>query len=153
MGLPNKGGRNPTLTKPMVAALVEHLLEKPELYLDEMAWFFWDEFGVIVSTSTISRALHRAGWSKKQAKKVAAARNEDLRIYYSKSEPSMLIKWSSWMNRALIGVLVSGGQHGRLLGSLQFSTKLLAAASAGKYCQLTLLMVSYLMIYTKEQRT
>jgi transposase len=65
-GLPNQGGRNPVLTKPMVAALVDHLLEKPELYLDEMAWFLFDEFSVTVSTSTISRALHQAGWSKKQ---------------------------------------------------------------------------------------
>ena len=65
-GLPNSGGRDPVLTKPMVAALIEHLLEKPDLYLDEMAWFLWDEFSVAVAPSTISRALHRARWSKKQ---------------------------------------------------------------------------------------
>jgi Winged helix-turn helix len=52
----------------MVAALIGHLLEKPDLYLDEMAWFLWDEFSVTVSPSTISRALHRARWSKKQVK-------------------------------------------------------------------------------------
>ena len=67
-GLPNPGGCDPILTKPMIAALIRHLFEKPDLYLDEMAWFIWDEFRVAVSTSTISRALHHAGWSKKQVK-------------------------------------------------------------------------------------
>jgi transposase len=67
-GLPNPGGRNPKLTKPMIAALIRHLFEKPDLYLDEMAWFLWDEFQVSVSASTISKALHYAGWSKKQVK-------------------------------------------------------------------------------------
>jgi transposase len=67
-GLPNQGDSNPKLTKSMIAALLRHLFEKPDLYLDEMAWFLWDEFQVSVSASTISRALHYAGWSKKQVK-------------------------------------------------------------------------------------
>ena len=64
-GLQNEGGGEPVLTKPMMAALVRRLFEKPDLYLDEMAWFLWDEFHVSVSESTISRALRRAGWSKR----------------------------------------------------------------------------------------
>ena len=67
-GMSNLGGRNPKLTKPMVAALIRYLFEKPDLYLDEMAWFLWDEFQVSVSASSISRALKYAGWSKKQVK-------------------------------------------------------------------------------------
>ena len=67
-GLPNVGGRDPVLSKPIVAALIRHLFEKPDLYLDEMAWFIWDEFRMAVSRSTISRALNQAGWSKKQVK-------------------------------------------------------------------------------------
>jgi hypothetical protein len=55
------------MTDEMVEALLLHLYEKPELYL-EMAWFIWDEFGVVISMSTISRALAKARWSKKQVR-------------------------------------------------------------------------------------
>jgi len=58
------------LSKPMSEALIEYLYDKPDLdlYLEEMSWFIWDEFQVIVSTDTISRALHHAGWSKMEVK-------------------------------------------------------------------------------------
>ena len=36
---PNKAGRPRTVTLPMLNALCEHLLTKPDLYLDEMATF------------------------------------------------------------------------------------------------------------------
>jgi hypothetical protein len=32
----------------MVEALLDHLNEKPELYLEEMAWFIRDEFKEVV---------------------------------------------------------------------------------------------------------
>jgi transposase len=64
----NKAGTRATMTDEMVEALLLHLYEKPELYLEEMAWFIWDEFGVVISTSTISRALAKARWSKKQVR-------------------------------------------------------------------------------------
>jgi hypothetical protein len=38
----------------MLKALCEHLLEKPELYLEEMVVFLWDEFDVLASTSSIT---------------------------------------------------------------------------------------------------
>ena len=53
------------MSKDMVEALLFHLFEKPDLYLEEMAWFLWDEFEVIASTSLISRVLKKADWSKK----------------------------------------------------------------------------------------
>ena len=37
----NGGGRRPSITPPMLDALREHLLEKPELYQDEMIVFLW----------------------------------------------------------------------------------------------------------------
>jgi hypothetical protein len=40
----------------MLEALLEHLLEKPDLYQDEMAVFLYDEFHVLVTIPTISRA-------------------------------------------------------------------------------------------------
>jgi transposase len=78
----NGGGRPRSITPPMLEALREHLLEKPEQYLDEMVIFLWDEFEALVTTSTVSRALKSIGWSKKTCRRVAKARNADLRDYY-----------------------------------------------------------------------
>lgn len=65
------GGRPPVITPLILEALCDHLLEKPDLYLDEMAEFLYDEFDVSVSTYTISRALRSHGWSKKVARRIA----------------------------------------------------------------------------------
>ena len=61
----NGGGRPRSITPPMLEALREHLLEKPDRYLDELAIFLWDDFEAVVTASTISRALKSAGWLKK----------------------------------------------------------------------------------------
>jgi transposase len=74
----NGRGRPRSITPPMLEALCEHLLEKPELYLEEMALFLWDEFEVLVSTSSITRALKSKCWSKKAARRVAREQNLDL---------------------------------------------------------------------------
>ena len=54
------GSRPRSLTPPMLDALLDHLLEKPDQYLDEMAVFLLDEFEARVTKSTISRALRSA---------------------------------------------------------------------------------------------
>ena len=64
----NNPGRPAILRSQIVDSLLDHLTEKPELYLEEMAWFIWDEFNEVASTSAISRALAKAGWSKKQVR-------------------------------------------------------------------------------------
>lgn len=48
-------------------------------HLDEMALFLYDEFDVNVSEATVWRCLHRLGWSRKNMKKIAKQRNQDLR--------------------------------------------------------------------------
>jgi hypothetical protein len=58
------------------------LLENPNLYLDETAEFLYDEFDVLVSTYTVSRALRSYGWTKKVARRIAQERNADLRYHY-----------------------------------------------------------------------
>lgn len=78
----NGGGRPRKITPPMLETLCERLLDKPGLYLDEMAIFLWDEFQILVTKSSISRALASAGWSKKVARQVAQQRNVDLRDFY-----------------------------------------------------------------------
>jgi hypothetical protein len=61
----NGAGRQRLITPPMLAALRDHLLEKPGLYRDEMAVFLYDEFDVLVSVSSISQALTSIKWTKK----------------------------------------------------------------------------------------
>ncbi|KAK8121451.1 hypothetical protein PG999_005571 [Apiospora kogelbergensis] len=66
----------------MLKTLLEHLVEKPDLYQDEMAVYLFDEFDALVATSCISRALAAAGWSRKVARRIAKERNADLRDHY-----------------------------------------------------------------------
>jgi hypothetical protein len=68
----NGGGRPRSITPVMLEALREHLVEKPDRYLDKMAVFLLDEFGMLKS----------AGWSKTACRRVASGRNADLRDYY-----------------------------------------------------------------------
>jgi hypothetical protein len=79
---PNVAGRRRTITPPMLSVLLEQLTQKPELYQDELAIFLYDKFEAAVTTSTISRALASAGWSKKAACRIAKERNADPRDFY-----------------------------------------------------------------------
>src|SRR5580658_5709109 len=51
----NGGGHPRSITPSILDAFREYLLEKPDLYLDEMAIFLWDEFEVHVTKLSISR--------------------------------------------------------------------------------------------------
>jgi transposase len=80
---PSNGvGRPRCLTPPMRQALREYLLDKPDRYLDELAILLQDDFDVLVTTVSISRALTSMGWSKKSVRRVARQRNADLRDLY-----------------------------------------------------------------------
>jgi hypothetical protein len=63
-------------------ALYEHLIEKPDLYHDEMALFLLDEFDIEVSTQSIGRILRSKRWTKKKIRRIAKGRNADLRDFY-----------------------------------------------------------------------
>lgn len=81
--LPNKGGRPRSISLVMLEGLCDHLLEKPNLYLDEMVLFLRDEFYVQATKSSISRALASKRWLKKTAWVEARERNHDFRDEYS----------------------------------------------------------------------
>jgi hypothetical protein len=66
----------------MLEALCERLLEKPDLYQDEMVVFLWDEFRALVTIYSIGRALASVGWSKKAARRIARGQNIELRDFY-----------------------------------------------------------------------
>ena len=75
-------GPPPSVTPVMLDTLCDHLAEKPGLYIDEMANFLWDEFDILPSSSSIQRALSRAGWTKKTARQKAKEQNPQLRDFY-----------------------------------------------------------------------
>ena len=79
---PNGIGRRRSVTPLMLNALCDHLLEKPDLYQDEMVLFLWDEFRVLVTVHSIGRALQSIGWSKKTSHQIANQQNADLRDFY-----------------------------------------------------------------------
>lgn len=61
----NKGGRPRSITPVMLEALCEYLLEKPTLYLDEMAIFPWDELPFKQQNRALAALLHpKAGLKK-----------------------------------------------------------------------------------------
>jgi transposase len=68
---PIGGGRPRIITPIMLDALRDRLKERPDLYLDEMVEFLWEEFDARVSTFTIGRALRLIGWSRKATRQVA----------------------------------------------------------------------------------
>ena len=73
------GGRPPTLNDQHTAELLIYLEQRPSAYLDEMAYFLFDEYELLVDEATVYRALKRLGWSRKVNRKVAAQRNIHLR--------------------------------------------------------------------------
>lgn len=79
---PNRVGRRRSITPLMLEALFDHLLEKPGLYLDEMAIFLWDELQMLATTSSIRRALVSNGLSRKTARQKAKEQNAELREIY-----------------------------------------------------------------------
>ena len=48
-------------------------------YLDEMAYFLLDEYGVAANEVAVWRCVHRLGWSRKLQRKVARERIQTLR--------------------------------------------------------------------------
>jgi transposase len=80
---PTRVGRRRSITPPMIEALCDRLLEKPGLYIDEMAIFLWDEFRVQVTNSSLKRALASVGWSKKLPRQRGKEQNADLRDFYT----------------------------------------------------------------------
>lgn len=79
---PISAGRPPSITSPMLDALLHRLTEKPCLYVEEMMIFLWDEFDVLPSPSSIKRALSREGWTKKKAQQKAKEQDPHLRDFY-----------------------------------------------------------------------
>jgi hypothetical protein len=72
----------------MLDALCDHLAEKPGLYIEEMAIFLWDEFNILPSSSSIKRALSRAGWTKRKPNRKPKNRTHNYEISTNISYPN-----------------------------------------------------------------
>ena len=77
-----KKGRPRAITAPMQAGLRAYLEAKPWAYQDEMIEYIFDNWGVLVDQSTLSRTLKRIGISRKRLKRVALERNDTCRHHY-----------------------------------------------------------------------
>lgn len=77
-----RSGRPSSITPSMRHALLAHVDKHRELYLQEMVEWVREEFGVVVTKSSVSRTLHSAGRSKKKFRRQAAEQNPDLIDYY-----------------------------------------------------------------------
>ena len=65
-------GRPKKMTREIEEALLEYLLGRPDAMLEEQQYWLWDNFGITIHTSTISRFLKQAGWTNKKLKKRAS---------------------------------------------------------------------------------
>jgi len=88
-----KKGRPRLLSDDIITHLRVYLFEKPTAYLDEVAWWLNDVFDIQLNISTLSRHLHRIGWSRKQAMKVAAERNETQRRWFQRTIMSQYVDY------------------------------------------------------------
>ena len=80
----------------------------------EMAWFLWEEWGIFVDRSTISRLLKRIGWNPKQAERRGGdpRQSEELRSHWLAEmldvtaeqlvyvDESMFNQMTGWRHRA-----------------------------------------------------
>jgi transposase len=97
----NRGGRPRSITPVMLESLLQHLGPDSDRYLEEMVAYFWKEFGVVTTKSSISRTLRSVGWSKKNIRRVAKERSSELRNFY-------LYKLSSFHSYQVVYVDESG---------------------------------------------
>jgi hypothetical protein len=96
----NGGGRKRSITPAMLDALCEHLLEKPGLYQSEMILFLVDKFDVLVTASSLGRALCSRGWTKKQIRRIVNGRNADLCDHYLYQISSLSLKYFVFVDKS-----------------------------------------------------
>jgi transposase len=72
-------GRPPKKFAPLQAHLVAQLEAHPDAKLEAHCQMWEEQQGVAVSTSTMSRAIRRVGWTRKKRRWVPTSRNEETR--------------------------------------------------------------------------
>ena len=62
-------GRQPSIAPVMLDTLCDYLVEKPGLYIKEMAIFLCVEFNMLLSLPSIKPAFSQSDWTKKNQQK------------------------------------------------------------------------------------
>ena len=68
---PPLGGRPYAASSTVMRSLEDYILRNPWVYQDEIAGFLWQEWGLDVHQSTVSRMLRRMRFSRKVARRVS----------------------------------------------------------------------------------
>ncbi len=71
--------RSKILSEYHAQKLLDFLSQRLIIYQNDMIWFLYNEFDIVISQSMISRMLKQARYSRKIAQRVAAERDEKLR--------------------------------------------------------------------------
>lgn len=108
------GGRAPSMTQQMLENLLDLLRRKPWLRLEEMVIYLSDTYDELLSTSTVSRCLKKAGWSKKVARRIAREQSADLRDMYlhdlsSLEQNHVIYMWTKQAAITLRGFVAQAG--------------------------------------------
>ncbi len=83
--------RSKILSEYHAQKLLDFLSQRLIIYQNDMIWFLYDEFDIVISQSTISRMLKQARYSRKIAQRVAAERDEKLCSEWKRR----LMSWTS----------------------------------------------------------
>ena len=71
-------GRACKITKAAGDSLMEYLNRQQWAQQKEMVWFLWEEWGIFVHQSTVSREIKKRRWSQKKSQRYGR-RNDELR--------------------------------------------------------------------------
>ncbi len=83
--------RSKVLSEYHAQKFLDFLSQRLIVYQNDMIWFLYDEFDIVISQSTISRMLKQARYSRKIAQRVTAERDEKLCSEWKR----WLMSWTS----------------------------------------------------------
>ncbi len=78
----NTSGRRSCLVPHVLTALLDRLLFKPDMCLDEMSEYHWNRYGLHASEASLRRCLKACAWTRKKNRRIAQERESDLRDTY-----------------------------------------------------------------------
>ena len=74
----SRTGRHRVLNPEVESALIEHVKDKPDLSVDDMLWWLYDNYKIVVGTRTIRRVFERKGEPVKPGKAKRATQRKSV---------------------------------------------------------------------------
>ncbi len=91
-----KHGPMPVVSELEQLTVIQSLIYKPTMYLEEVQQDLYEAFATCVHLSTICRTIHRLGFTHKRVQTIAIQRSETLRVQFmaeiSMFDPNMLVR-------------------------------------------------------------